>query len=155
MVHEHLVDGLQGRAAALTELGRHAEAVVAWERMLTHAKGPERTAVLPRVAYDAAKAGDAGRALRVAQQVIAAGDAKANALYTCACGLAMVRDHPDAESCAAQAVELLRQAIAKGYQDFIQLRDDTDFAALRGRADFIALLWDAAETQPPVSVSTK
>jgi hypothetical protein len=49
-------------------------------------------------------------------------------------------------SYAARTVELLRQAIAKGYSDIPTLLANPDLAALRGRADHADLLWDLADT---------
>jgi hypothetical protein len=45
-----------------------------------------------------------------------------------------------ARSYGDRAMEVLRQALAKGYQDGAQLKKDTDLDPLRGRDDFQKLL---------------
>jgi hypothetical protein len=46
-------------------------------------------------------------------------------------------DTPQAkEKRAVRAVELLRQAVAKGYKNSVHMKKDADFDALRGRDDF-------------------
>jgi hypothetical protein len=47
------------------------------------------------------------------------------------------------EQYAARAVELLRQAVGKGYRDSVYLKKGTDLAPLRQRADFQKLLAEA------------
>jgi hypothetical protein len=56
-----------------------------------------------------------------------------------------------ADRYAAHAVELLRQAIAKGFADIPHLLADADadLAPLRGRADYADLLWDIADMPAP------
>ena len=44
------------------------------------------------------------------------------------------------EPYAGRAVELLRQAVAKGYKDIAHLKRDKDLDALRQRGDFKLLL---------------
>jgi serine/threonine protein kinase/tetratricopeptide (TPR) repeat protein len=44
------------------------------------------------------------------------------------------------ESYAVQAVQMLRQAVQKGYGDLVQLKTGKDFAPLRSRADFQQLV---------------
>jgi tetratricopeptide (TPR) repeat protein len=74
-------------------------------------------------------------------------------LYDAACGYALcvpLADEPETrEKYAARAVELLRQAIAKGYKDVAHMKKDTDLDALRPRDDFKKLVADLeAATQP-------
>jgi tetratricopeptide (TPR) repeat protein len=49
----------------------------------------------------------------------------------------------------AQAIAGFRQALAAGYCDIPNLLKDRDLAALRGRADYAALLWDLADAPMP------
>jgi serine/threonine protein kinase len=67
-------------------------------------------------------------------------------LYNAACGYALcvpLADTPEAkEMYAARAVELLRQAVAKGYNDVAGMKTDTDLDALRQRDDFKKLFAD-------------
>jgi hypothetical protein len=46
------------------------------------------------------------------------------------------------EKLAARAVELLRQAVGKGFKNTAHMKRDTDLDALRGREDFKKLLAD-------------
>jgi tetratricopeptide (TPR) repeat protein len=61
-------------------------------------------------------------------------------LYNAACGFALcvpLADQPATrEKYATRAVELLRQAVAKGYNDPVEMQTEADFEALRSRADF-------------------
>jgi serine/threonine protein kinase/Tfp pilus assembly protein PilF len=52
-----------------------------------------------------------------------------------------------ADSYAAEAVRMLREAIQRGYRDLKHLKEDPDFACLRSRDDFEKLL-KAAEASP-------
>jgi serine/threonine-protein kinase len=74
-------------------------------------------------------------------------------LYNAACGYALcvpLADKPETkERYAARAVELLRQAVAKGFKDAAQVKQDNDLDALRQRDDFNKLLADLeAATKP-------
>ena len=73
-------------------------------------------------------------------------------VYDAACGYALcsalVEKPEENERHAARAVALLKQAIAKGYKDVAHLKKDADLDALRGRADFQALLKELEAKQP-------
>ena len=75
----------------------------------------------------------------------------ASELYDFACIYAVASDKIDGkrEEYAARAVELLRQAVAKGYQDVAHMGKDTDLDPLRQRADFRLLVADLARKFPP------
>lgn len=73
-------------------------------------------------------------------------------LYNCACvhalaAGAVMGDAALADRYAARAVVLLRQAVAAGYKDGQHILKDSDLDALRGRKDFLDLLWDMADTR--------
>ena len=53
-----------------------------------------------------------------------------------------------AERYASRAVELLRQAMAKGYQDVKHVKEDADFAPLRSGKPFKRLLADLEKAHP-------
>jgi tetratricopeptide (TPR) repeat protein len=59
-----------------------------------------------------------------------------------------------AESYGRRAVELLRQAVAKGFRNVANMLKDSELDPLRQRADFAALLWDLADL-PPAAPPTK
>jgi tetratricopeptide (TPR) repeat protein len=79
-----------------------------------------------------------------------AGGSSSDTLYDAACVYAMAAalardDVKQAEQFAARAVELLRQAIRKGYKDVAHMKTDEDLAALRGRDDYQKLLGELAK----------
>jgi hypothetical protein len=53
-----------------------------------------------------------------------------------------------AEEPAAKAVDLLRQAVAKGFKDLAHLKKDSDLDSLRQRDDFHKLLQELEAEQP-------
>ena len=71
----------------------------------------------------------------------------ADAIYSCACALSLGSAVAQREAApqAAHAVDLIRQAVAKGYADIPHLLTDPDLAPLRHRPDYAALLWDIAD----------
>jgi hypothetical protein len=74
-------------------------------------------------------------------------------IYFAACSYALcapLADRPETkEKYAARAVELLRQAVAKGYKDAAQMGKDADLDALRQRDDFKKLLADLEAASKP------
>jgi serine/threonine-protein kinase len=110
-------DNHQLLAATLLDLGDHASAALA-------------AADLARIAFEPAKdtykaAVFLSRCLPLAQKDTNLQEAKRKEL---------------AGSYADQAMELLRQAVAKGYKDAAHLKKDGDLDPLRARSDFQALL---------------
>jgi tetratricopeptide (TPR) repeat protein/tRNA A-37 threonylcarbamoyl transferase component Bud32 len=72
-----------------------------------------------------------------------------NAARGCALCVALADKLGTKEKYAARAVELLRQAVARGYKDAAHMKKDTDLDALRPRDDFQKLLADLeAATKP-------
>jgi tetratricopeptide (TPR) repeat protein len=148
---QYLRTGHLGRAETLAQLGRHAEAVRAWDRTIELDDGGNRDWLRFRRANDLARAGDVVRALAEVDQLTGAAGASAEALYDGACVLATVaaQSTPDADGHAARAVRLLRGAIVRGFADVTQMLNDTDLDPLRTRPDYVDLLWDLAD-QPPI-----
>jgi hypothetical protein len=69
----------------------------------------------------------------------------ANQCYDAACafGLCAATARPEArtaEAYAVRAVELLRRAMEAGYRNVKELEEDEDLTALRGRADYRAVV---------------
>jgi tetratricopeptide (TPR) repeat protein len=145
-----LRSALRGRASALGELGRHTEAVADWQSLLAIAAASDVTGIRAWLADSLVRAGETQRAIAVAGEVYADADASSDALYNAACALALIAGtrSPHAEPCAAQAVEMLRAAFARGPADTAALCTDSDLAALRNRVDFANLLWDVADGVP-------
>src|SRR5262249_37890126 len=77
------------------------------------------------------------------------------ALARCAAVTASATSLPEAErntraqSYAARALALLRQAVAHGYRDVAQLKPDKDLGALRPRSDFQQLVRELEERASP------
>jgi tetratricopeptide (TPR) repeat protein len=140
-----------GRAKALMQLGRFAEAVRDWDRALEYDDGSSRTAIGLGRATAQARGGDLMNAVAGANALASDPAASAETLSNTArvfavASAAATDDAAQADRCAARAVELLRQAVAKGYAEVANLRQDADLAPLRRRADYAALLWDLADT---------
>jgi serine/threonine-protein kinase len=103
--------------ATLLELGDHAGAAAA-------------AADLARVAFD--PAGDAYKAACFLARCIPVAEKDAK--------LPQARRQELTKSYGDRAMEALRQALAKGYQDAAHMQKDTDLDPLRGRDDFRKLL---------------
>ncbi len=108
-------------------------------------KQPEelRPSVLAAVTYALARQNKPERALAVADLLVANAKEPGH-LYDAACGYALCVPLADKaetkEKRAVRAVELLRQAVAKGFKDAAHMKRDADLDALRGRDDFKKLL---------------
>jgi tetratricopeptide (TPR) repeat protein len=134
-----------GRASALTQLGRHAEAAKDWAHAAELGQGGMKTFLRLRRALSLAHSGDHTPAVAEANALAEAKDAQALTLYNAACVCALasssVKGDPKlAEKYASRAVELLRQAAAKGYKDVAHMKKDPDLDGLRGRDDFKKLM---------------
>jgi tetratricopeptide (TPR) repeat protein len=110
----------------------------------TALKQPEalRLRVLAAVTAALARQKKPDKALAAAD-LLAANAKDAGQLYAAACCYALcvpLADMAANEKRAARAVELLRQAFARGYKDAAHMKRDTDLDALRGRDDFKQLL---------------
>jgi tetratricopeptide (TPR) repeat protein len=142
-----------GRAEALDKLGRHADAVTDWERTLVLNAEParEQDMRLGR-AQSLARAGEHARAFAEANTLATAQNLDSDTFYNLACVCAVASavvknvDTPGADATRAaqtypaRAVELLRQAVAKGYKDSAHMKKDKDLDALRDNEDFKRLV---------------
>jgi tetratricopeptide (TPR) repeat protein len=166
IVRAELRDYHVGRAEALMFLTRYAEAIPEYDWAIGLDKNELRpTPFLPiyllHRAYCQAQIGEYGEATAVVKALTSQGPVPGTLAYDAACvaglGCAAVAGdgkHPQAErqkladQYAAQAVALLRKAAADGYFSSAANREhlatDSDFNALRERADFRTLLADLA-----------
>jgi tetratricopeptide (TPR) repeat protein len=141
-----LRNAYRGRARTLTQLGRHAEAAQDWIHAAEFDAGPGRNFFRLQRAISLAHSGDHIPAVAEANAVAEAKDVQApTTLYNaaCVCALASSSAKQDlglAEQYASRAVELLRQAVAKGYKNVAHIKKDTDLDGLRGRDDFKTLM---------------
>jgi tetratricopeptide (TPR) repeat protein len=150
----YLWNAHRGRANALTRLARHGEAAQDWGRALELAAGPARPFLRLQKALALAHAGDHAQADAEADAeadaLAEAKDVNAGTLYDLACvyslsSAAVKSDAKLADRYAARAVELLRQAVAKGWKDIDHLKEDTDLDPLRSRDDYRKLLKELEE----------
>jgi serine/threonine protein kinase/tetratricopeptide (TPR) repeat protein len=133
------------RARAQGDLGRHADAAKDWDRALALNMKPQSQLMFRwQRAYSLARAGEHSKAVAEANAMAEAKTVTGDVLYNlaCICALAAAAVKDDAklqDQYAARAVELLRQAIAKGYKDAAHVKQDKDLDALRSRQDFTKL----------------
>jgi serine/threonine protein kinase/Tfp pilus assembly protein PilF len=134
-----------GRAVALDDLQRHAEAAASWDKAAELALESEHSGLRMSAAASRVRAGQVDAALRETEEL--AKNADAASLYDAACVFGLAADRRDEtagtlpkEECAKRAIALLRQAVAKGYKDVEHMKMDEDLKALRLRDDFKKLL---------------
>jgi tetratricopeptide (TPR) repeat protein len=154
---QFLRGSLERRARALTEVGRHAEAIQDWDRTLESAATAERDAVRLGRAATLAYLGDHVGAAAEANELAGKSPAAGDVLYQAACvyALSSVAAAKDAQLPAAEreklaerhasrALALLTQAHAAGYfkdpAHHGQLRNDKELSSLRSREGFQHLL---------------
>jgi eukaryotic-like serine/threonine-protein kinase len=135
----------RGRAVALDLLARPAEAVKDWDEAIDLDTGPARLGLRMSRALSLARGGAHAKAIAEANALAQSRDADGATLYhlacICACSSAAAKDDAKLkDQYAARAVELLRQAVARGYKDIEHLKKDDGLRALREREDFKKLL---------------
>jgi tetratricopeptide (TPR) repeat protein len=139
-----------GRATALDALGRRAQATRDWERAWELDDGTHRATFRMRIFRNKK---DAAGCLAAAAEYESGKRTDAVALYDAACNravcAAVIPEDPktpaaDAAHLAGAQADLamawLRQAVAAGYKDAGELKQDKDLDALRDRDDFKNLL---------------
>jgi serine/threonine protein kinase len=160
---EALRDTHWGRARALDLLRRHAEAVQDWEQALVLDDSRYCSVLqLGRAISQAHLSGDHSKALAAAAALAKDGDGPTLEGLARVCSLASAAVASDKQQAdetarfqeryAGQAVQLLRQAAGNGHRDHAYLKEGTDLAPLRSRADFQQLLAEAeplSETRNP------
>jgi serine/threonine-protein kinase len=103
-----------------------------------HAEAANRAAQLPRLRRDGWPADRQAAGLLARCAALAEKDG----------ALPLPRRQKVARACADQAVQMLREAIRKGYRDRARLATDADLAALRCRDDFKKLLSEPQRNSP-------
>jgi tetratricopeptide (TPR) repeat protein len=129
-----------GRAQALTQLKRHADAVKDWDRAIDLDDGRGLPFLRLQQARSLVHAGEPAQALRQAAEMLQEKNPPAQMLYDLACVHTLCAAATKKEETAAKAVDLLRQAVANGYNNVDHLKMDSDLDALRRREDFKKLL---------------
>jgi tetratricopeptide (TPR) repeat protein len=138
----------RSRAIALTQLGRHAEALADWDRLLEldglRKSGPrwQRLRTLARL-------GMRGEAIREAARLAGKGRPTMRVVYDLACVYALCAQAHEDELDATHAIALLHQALGRrnGKRLHEPLLNDPDLDGLRGRDDFQDLLRASAPRQ--------
>jgi serine/threonine-protein kinase len=140
---EFLRNSHYSRAMALDVLGRHADAAKDWTRVTKLSEPVQQSEYEMRHADSLARTGAPDQALQIVEHELPALKNNDEALYNAACvfSLASVKSPTAArEQRAARAVELLRQAIAKGYKNVARLKTNRQLDPLRNRDDFKKLM---------------
>jgi tetratricopeptide (TPR) repeat protein len=150
----YLRNSYWGRARALDRLRRPWESATDWGRALALTSGPLRGEFRLRRAFARALAGQSVGALTDVDQLLQAVSPSAEDFHQGARIFALVADGTSdtagAEGYARWALELLRQAAARGWRGAAAVKEDSVFEALLRRKDFrrgIAVL--AASAKKP------
>jgi serine/threonine-protein kinase len=136
----------EGIARSLSRLGKHGEALRAWDRAIQLAGGPLKDALRVGRAVTLARMHKPAEATAEMEPLLEKG-ASAETFYNAACVFALCAATPGldtgrADRYGARAVELLQRAVEKGFHDVDGMRTDNDFVILRKRSDFQQLLSD-------------
>jgi serine/threonine protein kinase/Flp pilus assembly protein TadD len=143
-----------GRAQALSDLGRPADALESWDQAIALALGPVPGRLRLARAATLANLGDHAKATAAANELANLPNIGAVELYNLACVYALssaaARNEPPLnERYAIRAVELLHQAVRKGYRDVIHMKQDTDLNSIRARPDYHSLARDLSFPRVP------
>ena len=159
-VRESLCIASWTRAMTLAGLGRHSQALADWDRALEMDDGGYQGQLRLRRASNLLSLEDHVRAAADAAAIAGSPAATAEDLYNVACIYALASRLAPGEgprSYAENAVESLRQAMARGYRDLAHLQEDQDLEGLRSREDFKQFVKDleavSGGTQDPVQSS--
>jgi serine/threonine protein kinase/tetratricopeptide (TPR) repeat protein len=133
------------RAMTLCGLQRYDEALKDWGRAIELDRGRHQLELRVKRASTLLNLKDHVRAAADAVVIAESPDATAEQLYIAAgfhsiCSKFAATDGTLTQSYARRAVQVLRQAIAKGYKDFARIKTHSDLEAIRPREDFRQLL---------------
>jgi tetratricopeptide (TPR) repeat protein len=147
-----LINSYLNRALTLDKLGRPSESAKDWARAEEMYPPQERTRLRLMRGVSRATAADAVTELGEAAELLKSPDWSATQFYHFAGVYASAagKDAAKRDGYAARAVELLRRAVAKGYDDADQMAKDKDLDPIRGRDDFKKLL-DELKAKAPKS----
>jgi tetratricopeptide (TPR) repeat protein len=148
-VRESLLVARWTRAMTLAGLGRFADASADWDRAIELDDGQYQNALRIKRASNLLNANDHVRATADAMSVAESPDASGDDLFLAACAFAVSAglasdDSSVAESYAARAVQLLRQAVDKG-EDPARINANQELDGLRSREDFQALMHEVED----------
>jgi tetratricopeptide (TPR) repeat protein len=148
-VRESLCIASWTRAMTLAGLGRYSQALADWDRALEMDDGGYQGQLRLRRASNLLQLGDHVRAVADAAALAESPARTAEDLYNVACIYALASRLTSGEGSrsstyAENAVESLRQAMARGYRDLAHLQKDPDLEGLRSREDFQQFVKDLA-----------
>jgi serine/threonine protein kinase len=145
---------LTTRAETLTKLHRYAEALRDWDEALPLMEGSSREVVRLGRANTLVRCGKPAEAVVEADAVAQANGVPFHLLYGAACiyalaSSAMTEDTAKQERYAVRAVELLGNAIDRGFKDAEKLQKDSDLERLKLRADYQKVMQRIASKNKP------
>ena len=141
----------RSRASACFFLGRHADAVAEWDRVLALSPPPKHPDVRAARVASLAQCGRTAEAVAEVDALTRLSDVwPANDWYNFGCVYTTaIKERPAAGAeYAPRAVAMLQRAIAGGFKDAAQLASDDSLDPLRGRADFQTLVNSLPELAP-------
>jgi serine/threonine-protein kinase len=153
VAREYLRNAYWKRAEALGQLGRPGEAIADWDHAIDLDDGELRPSFRASRARALAAAGKHASAATEAADLARSESLPGEVLYQLACVYSLAaagvqkddrepqpkRDQ-QAEQYAARAVELLRQAVDRGFKDVAHMKKDADLDPLRKRDAFKKLM---------------
>jgi serine/threonine protein kinase/tetratricopeptide (TPR) repeat protein len=149
-VRESLLVARWTRAMTFAGLGRFAEALADWDRAIELDEGHYQNKLTLKRASTFLQMKDYAAATADAQAVAESGQSSGDDLFLAACTYAvsakLATDDPTlAESYAARAVLLLRQALDKGYETPARIITAPELQALQSREDFRKLMGEVVD----------
>jgi tetratricopeptide (TPR) repeat protein len=131
-----------GRAEANDQLGRFAEAVKDWDRVIKLSAKPEEPGLRAARANSHVRAGQVADAVADVAALAKISSWNAGQLYDFACiyAVASGKVAGKKQEYSARAMELLHKAVHAGFKDAAHIKQDSDLDALRDRDDFKKLL---------------
>jgi serine/threonine protein kinase len=147
-VRNSLVIAHWTRAMTLCGLERYSEAIPDWTRAIELDDGQYGDEIRLKRASTHIDIHDHQPAIADAEVVAESPQATARQVYLAGCvyAVSVPADEAQTEAYGQRAVQLLRQAFDKGYEDPARIKTDPELNALRARADFQQLLAEVGQT---------
>ena len=145
-----------GRAQAYDLMGNHPQAVQDWDKAIELSTPDEQPAGRLKRADSQVRAGMTTQAVAEITDLAKSAKWDNGDWYNAACVVAIAsgKNAAKRDEYAAQAIDLLRKAVAAGYSDAEHIAKDSDLDALRERADFRELLASLKAKKPPAKGAT-
>ncbi len=139
------------RAVAHDRLGKYADAVQDWDRVVKLSDKAEQPGIRAARATSKLQAGQVAEALAEVAELTKLPGWNAGQWYDFACVYAVASGKvvDKKQPYADRAMALLHEAVQAGYKDAAHMKEDTDLDALRARDDFKKLLAELAKPAEP------